>query len=76
MTHTLPHHIAAILETWDNIGFKWIAQAAEFILANKDWNELIKDTVFEEADVKTVNEWRRSIIEVAKDHSLARKGIE
>lgn len=75
MTHTLPHHIAAILETWDNIGFQWIAQAAEFILANKDWNELVKDMVFSEADVKTVNEWRRVVINLQRDRSLARKGI-
>lgn len=66
MTHPLPHHIAAILETWDNLGFTCKREAAEFIVANENWNELVKDTDLDKKDTQVVNEWRINAIDVDK----------
>lgn len=74
MTHTLPSEIYALLEKWDNLGFNCKKEAAEFILANKDWKELIKDAGVNEADSKVVNVWRDRILNVEKDHALTYKG--
>lgn len=72
MTHTLPSEIAILLDKWDNLGFTCKKEAAEFILANKDWNELVKE-VIEEVDCKVVNVWRERIINVERDHALTKK---
>ena len=62
MTHTLPTTIAAILDKWDLLGFTCRREAAEFVLANKDWQDLVKDTVFEKEDVERANNWRADTI--------------
>lgn len=65
MTHTLTPEVSALLEKWENLGFITKKQAAEFILANENWNELVK-VDFDKRDIQVVNEWRKNAIEVDK----------
>jgi hypothetical protein len=75
MTHKLPLHIHEFLHTWDNMGFTSKREAAEFILANKDWDTLVKQRIKPE-DVAAVNMWREKIWNAERGHALVRKGIE
>lgn len=66
MTHSLTPEVSALLEKWDNLGFTCKKQAAEFILANENWNELVKGTALDKKDTQVVNEWRINAIDVDK----------
>lgn len=73
MTHSLTPEISSLLDKWDNLGFTCKRQAADFILANKDWPELVRQTFFEE-ETRLVNEWRDRTIASEQSKALANKG--
>jgi hypothetical protein len=57
MIHRLTPKLHDILERWSHLGFTTRHEALDFILANTDWDKLVKD-ILDPADVKEVNEWR------------------
>lgn len=68
MKHNLPPEVQSLLAEWDNLGFERKLEAAEFILANPEWNKLVKRVKFKEAEIAIVNEWRKLMVsnEVAR----------
>jgi hypothetical protein len=53
----IPANVSDIINSHDKLGFHWIAEAVDFVLANKEWAALIKDK-FQDSEVVEVNRWR------------------
>lgn len=63
MGHSMPPEINKLIKSWDNLGFDWLSEAADFILANSDWNKLIKGIKLQKDDVDVINKWRMYMVD-------------
>lgn len=71
MKHSLPNDVRLLLKEWEYLGFNNLRESADFVLANAEWNILVRGIEFKENHLAVVAAWR----DVMLGHEV-RRGVQ